>query len=130
MNWVALLENPQAVGSLFAETATFSHVELHEVIVAREGPVLRLRFDVSAVPSPLPARWPEGSNTTQFIIAAWGVADVELVGWGSSVSGELNVSRSGERIHLQFAGSACGFKASCIALRVERLSGYVNGNRG
>jgi hypothetical protein len=102
MSWVAFLANPQAVVSLFTETDGFTDVHLHEVIAWREGPGLRLRFDIAAVPSRLPKRWDEGANTTQFVIAAWGLADFRLVGWGWSVSGELKVSRVGERLQLHY----------------------------
>jgi hypothetical protein len=126
MSWVAFLANPQAVVTLFTATDGFTDIELHEVIAGREGPGLRLRFDIAAVPSPLPRRWDEGANTTQFVIAAWDVADLRLVGWGWSVSGGLNVSRVGERLQLQFAGSGCELTASCAMLRVEGVSGYIN----
>jgi hypothetical protein len=126
MSWVAFLANPQAVISLFTETDGFADVELHEVIAWREGPGLRLRFDIAAVPSPLPRRWDKGANTTQFVIAAWGIADLRLVGWGASISGELKVSRAGERLRLHFVGSGCELTASCAMLRVESVSGYIN----
>lgn len=81
MNWVDALDNPQAIRSLFRDVSALGPIELHEVLLDREGSVLRLRFDVPAVPSSMPRKWPKEANTTQFTLAAWGVGAVQLSGW-------------------------------------------------
>ena len=130
MNWVESLENPQAVSSLFSRAPDFSHIELHEVWLGRDGPVLRLRFDVTMVPSPLPRKWPKGSNTTQFVVAAWGIGSLQLTGWGTSMHGRLAVALVGPEAKLTFFSSECELNASFTALRVEKITGYIDGRDG
>jgi hypothetical protein len=127
MNWVDVLDNQQAVTSLFRDIAALSSITLHEVWLNREGPVLRLRFDVPVVPPVLPKKWPKGANTTQFTIAAWGVSDPQVSGWATTVPGTLSVSRVQKEARLEFTGPACEIRATFGWLRVERVSGYVAG---
>lgn len=126
MNWVDALDNPQAVVSLFGEAAGLSSVRLREACLHQDGPVLRLRFDAPAVPKNPPARWPQASNTTQVLLAAWQIHAVNIRGWAWDIRGELSVTeRDGGRV-LVFAGSDCDISAGFGLLRAERISGYVD----
>jgi len=130
MHWPQSLENPQAISSLFPGLDDLSLVELHEVIVHRDGPLLRLRFDVQIVPKPLPERWPVETNTTQITLAAWGVEALRFTGWGTSVFGLLSVEIKDNVRILSFTSKACEVKAQYTSLRVERVQGYVNQRDG
>lgn len=129
MSWVAQLENSQAVKSLFDDECDLSFVELHDAVLLREGPVLRLRFDVPMIPATRNRKWSEGANTTQFVLAAWGVESVSIVGWASQITGEISVSFSDNTQLISFVGAGCSIKAAFDLLRVERITGYVNGAR-
>lgn len=130
MAWPDFLENPQAIASLFASDVDLSHVDLHEIIVHRDGPVIRLRFDVTAMPDVPPGRWPIEANVTQITLAAWGVATLQLEGWATSVLGELSVCRDNDRYLLSFVGEHCHLAATCSSICIERLQGYVNHPHG
>jgi len=129
LDWVDALDNPQAIRSLFCDLSTFSEIRLYEISVNREGPVLRLRFDVPVVPAPLPKKWPDGANTTQITVAAWGLGALRLKGWTTDVCGDLSVSRIGNEMHIKIAGPTSQFKATFTCLHLERVSGYVAGGR-
>lgn len=107
MHWVSYLENPQSVTSIFDEACDFSSVELHEAVLSRDGPVLRLRFDVPILPMLSNRKWPEGANTTQFVMAAWGIDTLRIHGWTSQISGQLSVSGDEGSLHLTFAAPDC-----------------------
>jgi hypothetical protein len=126
MAWPDYLENPLAISSLFANPDDLSQINLHEIMAHRDGPVVRLRFDVTAMPEIFPARWPAEANTTQVTLAAWDVTTLQLDGWATSVFGQLSVARDGNRYLLSFASKTCQLRASCSSLRLERLQGYVN----
>lgn len=131
MYWPTFIENAQAVSSLFEEVDSLSVVELHEVVVHRDGPLVRLRFDIQIVPKALPKGWPADANTTQITLAAWGVEELSLNGWGTSVLGRLSVERSstGAQV-ITFVGGPCELRAKHSVLRVERIQGYVNERDG
>lgn len=129
MHWTAALENPQSITSLFGEPSALDLIDLHEVTVHREGPVLRLRFDIPAVPAPLPRKWPAGANTTQLVLAAWGVTALQISGWATRVQGQLEVERRDSETLLIFTSPNCRIEASVGELRIETVSGYIDGSR-
>ncbi|MCW2241615.1 immunity 50 family protein [Azospirillum canadense] len=128
MNWVDVLAHPHAVRSLFTDMTsfeTFARVDLHEINIDREGPVLRLRFDIPIVPSSPPKRWQKGVCVTQFVLAAWRVSSIDVQGFGWEVPGELTgawTSETHQALALCFSGPACQLRATCEVLRVERVS--------
>jgi len=130
MHWHQNLENPQAISSLFPGLDDLSLVELHEVIVHRDGPLLRLRFDVQVVPESLPGRWPSDTNTTQITLAAWGMEALRILGWGTSVSGLLSVERRDNVRILSFTSEGCEIRAQYAGLRVEKVHGYADQRDG
>jgi hypothetical protein len=124
--WVDVLENPKAINSLFRSTEGFSLIDLQEVGLISNGPGLRLRVDVDVVPTPLPSKWTLGSNTTQFVVTAWGISGLEIRGWSTSVAGQFTASPSDDRMHLHFHSKKCEITASALSLRVESMTGYIN----
>ena len=130
MPWIPFLDNVEAVTSLFGADRDFPLVDLHEATLGRDGPVLRLRFDVPAVPPTPPRRWPPGTNTTQFTMAAWGVSALAVNGWASQVEGEISVSHARHEYRLLFISPRCRIEASCTLLRMERVVGYTTVSEG
>jgi hypothetical protein len=126
MSIVASLENPQAIKSLFGDAIELSAIQLHEVVLHRDGPVLRLRFDIPILPEQLPKKWQAGVNTTQLSLAAWGLQSLQMEGWASNNGGELSVTADGELKRLTFNGEKCILNAICEILRIENISAYNN----
>lgn len=126
MSWSRYLENPDSLALLRVAAEDLGLIELHELTVHRDGPMLRLRFDLPFVPERLPVRWPAEANTTQITLAAWGVRDLSVVGWSTSVRGLLSVGDVGDARVLRFKGESCVVQTSYSLLRVEKVSGYVN----
>ncbi len=125
MSWSKYLENPDAVAA-FGAAEDLGSIELHELIVHRDGPVLRLRFDLPFVPAKFPARWPIEANTTQITLAAWGIGNLSVSGWGISVRGLLSAGDDSDGRVLRFTGESCAVQTFYTVLRVEKVSGYVN----
>ncbi len=126
MSWSQYIENPDAIAAFGVAAEDLGSIELHELIVHRDGPVLRLRFDVPFVPAKFPARWPIEANTTQITLAAWGIGNLSVAGWGTSVRGLLSAGDDGDGGVLRFNGENCAVQTSYAVLRVEKVSGYVN----
>jgi hypothetical protein len=74
----------------------------------------------------LPSKWAVGSNTTQLVVAIWGVGDLEIRGWSTSVGGPFIVTPIDGKLHLHFYSKKCEIKASALSLRVESITGYIN----
>lgn len=126
MKWTEIVENPQAIHSLFGATEGFELVDLHQASLATDGPALVLRFDVHAVPIPLPVRWPVGANRTQFVLEASGVSNLLVQGWSAARAGTLTVTKGGDGYVIVFASPACNLSAAVRCLRVSKVSGYIS----
>ena len=120
------IENPKALTALFGEGFDISEVDLHEVVVSRDGPSLKLRFDISRIPPTPPSRWPTGSNTTQIVLLAFPVERLELDGFVTECKGVLRTEAHQDHHFMQFSAPGCSLSCAFSWLRVESVSGYVN----
>lgn len=122
--------NPQALLTLFAEPPAFDPVALHEATLHRDGPLLRLRFDLPTFPDRPPPRWPSDANTAQVVLDLWGVADLMLHGWEPAPSGALTLERLPDGI-LAAAFTSAHTRLTCRArlARISSVSGYLSEER-
>ena len=120
------LENPQALTALFGDDFYLGDVSLHEVVIHRDGPSLRLRFDVQTVPRIKPARWPAEANTTQVVLHASPIEQLQVCGFTTCCAGVLRAKEDGGTKLMEFNGSGCTLKFTFSWLRVESVSGYIN----
>lgn len=120
------IENPKALTALFGEGFDIFDVNLHEVVVHRDGPSLRLRFDIPQVPRSTPSRWPTGANTTQVVLQAGSIEELQIAGFSNECRGSLqSLTNQGGKL-LEFNGSGCSLKCKFASLRVESVTGYIN----
>ena len=120
------IENPRALTALFGDDFDFMNVNLHEVVVHRDGPSLRLRFDIPQVPQSPPARWPASANTTQIVLQAGPIEELQITGFTSLCSGILRSLTDQGAPLLEFTASGCSVKCKFVSLRVESVTGYIN----
>jgi len=125
MDWTAAVANPQALASLPAGIGALP-VDLHEVILHRDGPSVRLSFDLAVVPDVLPARWDEDVNRTQVRLACFGVQTFALTGFTTTLSGQLSARPIDNGWMVTFAAGEVVLTLRTSLVRVESLSGYRN----
>jgi len=92
--------------------------------VHRDGPSVRLCFDLAAVPDPLPARWDADANRTQVRLACFDVKALALTGFATVVSGRLSVQSAGDAWSIEFKAGDVVLTLRTSLVRVESLSGY------
>ena len=126
--WFLNTDNPEAIQRLYDNQDGLERVELHEVVLQRDGPRLQLRFDLPRFPDHPPARWHPESNTVQVTLDLWGIEDLTLTGWGTHDVGELRLTRSNSTQHVAFEGAITRLTARFSIARVAKLSEYTNGN--
>ncbi len=120
------IENPQALTALFGDDFHLGEVSLHEVAIHRDGPSVRLRFDVQTVPRIKPTRWPAEANTTQVVLHASPVEQLQICGFTTCCVGVLRTKEEGGAKIIEFNGSGCTLTFTFSWLRVDSLSGYIN----
>lgn len=128
-SWLDLVGKSEFLAGLFGDRVpSLQCVEMHEIAVQRDGPSLRLRFDLQEFPTSAPAAWKaEGYNTLQLTIGMIGLQSVVLSGWATEVNGPLRIAAdedAGLRVHFDSASVSFGATASHAVL--ERVSPYVN----
>lgn len=132
MSWYDLCENPQAIHSLFPDSPPLDRIDLHEAVLHRDGPVLRLRGDLDGFPETRPPRWHEEDNTVQLTLALWGVSSVTVQGWEPDLPGVFTLARAGaDALDFEFRADGDGvvLRGSCRTARIEGLTAYCNERR-
>jgi hypothetical protein len=127
VNWITHVHNRQSLTSLFGEGVTFPTVLVHEIRIELAYSALYLRFDVAAIPSPLPKRWHESTNTTQITISAWSLHELSMSGWRSMTMAALSVVPENGKLGLRLEAPEAHLRVSVGALQVEKVSGYIDG---
>ena len=125
MHWTAAVMNPQSLDAFAADIGALP-VDLHEVTLHRDGPRVRLRFDVAAVPHPLPARWAGDANRTQVQLACFGISAFTLSGFTTTMSGRLTMRPSDQAWDVEFHAGDVVLALRTSLVRVESLSGYYD----
>ncbi|CAN7524390.1 Imm50 family immunity protein [Pseudoxanthomonas sp. LjRoot143] len=125
MDWTVAVSNPQSLAQLPSDIGA-RPIDLHEVILHRDGPRVRLRFDVDAVPNPLPARWGGDANRTQLQLACFGISAFTLSGFATTMSGRLAMRPAGGAWDVEFRVDDVVLALRTSMVRVESLSGYYD----
>jgi len=120
------IENPEMLAAFYSEFPRLERVTLHEVAIYRDGPTLRLRFDVPTFPDKAPKKWDASFNTAQFTLALCGIADLEIVHFHPCECGDLSLERVAGRIELRYASSTCSICGTADFAWVEKISGYCS----
>ncbi len=123
MDWTVAVSNPQSLAQLPSDIGA-RPIDLHEVILHRDGPSVRLRFDVDTVPHPLPARRDADANRTQVRLACFDVKTFALTGFATTLTGQLSVQSDDNAWNVEFRAGDVALTLRTPLVRVESLSGY------
>lgn len=123
-SWTEHLDNPKALSGYFSSREGLDDVDLHECSLDRDGPLLRLRFDLSRFPDKPSSRWDASANRAQATLAFWFVGDVDLRGYGTTMVGTLTVEPRGQLLDVRFHSPACVLSFTCVLARLDKLVGY------
>jgi hypothetical protein len=128
LEWIEALSNPQQVLAVYgAMMPTLEDVHIHEVRVGREGPTLRMRFDLSKFPENPPERWRrDGLDVVQLEIAFGGLGKVAIGQFSTDPVCDLEIRKDG-LVH--FAGESDSVKLLGVAstATILRVSAYAMG---
>ena len=123
--WYTFCENPQAIVQLYTAPPSLDDVEIHEIIMQRDGPHMQLRVELGTFPDKPPAKWPKEANAIQMTLDVWGVRELDLAGWGTTNRGTLTFSRTGENmVRFAFTSPTLHFTGQCLATRIGHFSAY------
>ncbi|MFF8400757.1 Imm50 family immunity protein [Streptomyces sp. NPDC015684] len=128
MPWVSLLHNPEGIASVYeGSPPDLLGVRLHEVVLHRDRPTLRLRLDLPRFPDRPPHKWAaQEFDTLQVEISLSGVREVEVAGFGTAVTADVRLGADNGVI-LDVTSPETRVRAVAAAVFVSKLSAYRNG---
>lgn len=121
------VENPEILAALYTGEPGPGRVPLHEVTLHRDGPTLRLRFDMPTFPDKPPKKWHPAFDTAQLTLGLYGVEKLEMTGFHPSERGALFLDRVEGKVQLRYTSSTCSISAAGLFARIEKMSGYCSG---
>ena len=125
MSWYKFIENRARLDAFFGDVDPPVDVDMHEIQLRRDGPELRLRFDIAIVPSILPAKWPVNTSHTQLVLSLYGIQGMTLQGFATTVCGPLLMKCTSASTELSFKGTVCTLIASGKGrLFIHTITGY------
>jgi Immunity protein 50 len=130
ISWLSSLSNPQGVLSVYGEEGPppLISVVLHEVLIGREGPFVRLRFDLPAYPVNPPGKWIRaGFNTVQVEILLGGARKLVLRGVSSEMVVDVRISKMEDFSLVEIDSSNFQLSVQADSISLAKLTGYANG---
>jgi Immunity protein 50 len=127
-SWLDFLVDASAIRSVFGDQVpTLENIDLHEVVLHRDGPRVLLRFDLSQFPSHPPKKWAfAGFNRVQVRLLAVGVRELAILGLQSECKLSLNVLAEGASIRIRTQEGATKIDLVADCLVVDGLSAYLD----
>jgi hypothetical protein len=124
--WGDLLVNPRAIEAIFGDQLPgLDNLELHEVVVHRDGPSVRVRFDIEEFPSDPPEKWRKAKhNRVQMEIVCVGVSDLSIQGLATNMMVSLSVEGESPNLGIQLTGPATTIEFSAMFVDLSRISAY------
>jgi hypothetical protein len=126
MSWISLLDGSHFLSLLFpGEPPSLESVELHEIKLESDGPVVRLRFDLPDFPASPPRKWVDQKfNVVQVEIMGIGVRSISLNGWSHNNIASIRLTKEGSEIQLRVRGDTVVVDATFGHIRVAKVSAY------
>ncbi|MBZ2188826.1 immunity 50 family protein [Alcanivorax sp. JB21] len=117
--------NPESLSTLFDSIDELDRLNVFEITLKREGPVLALRADLPRFPERPSKRWPPGANRVQVSIELLGVEGLSLSGFAPVNHGHLEVEPSLPGYAFSFHAQNLALSGRCSGLRIAGVSAYL-----
>lgn len=130
MSWTSLVQNPEGITSVYGGVVPpLTGVRIHALVLDREGPQLRVRFDLPVYPERAPKKWTvQRFNTVQVELAFGGLGEVDLRGFSVDPVGDICLT-GGEQLQVDIVSADVRVRASAESVYISDLSAYADGSR-
>lgn len=125
-NWTDFLTDADGLRAIFGdELPTLNQVDLHEVIMHRDGPRVVLRFDLSEFPINPPKKWVQaGYSCVQLKLVAVGIREFFVEGWCSECKCNIVIGSRGKSVELCVESEFVKIKIVADFLVFDGVSAY------
>ena len=124
-NWIDVLVDPAPLRAIYGEDLpTLKNIDLHEIILHRDGPAIVFRFDLAFLPKQMPKKWELGKfNRVQIQLAAFDIYDLSITGWKARCKIDVVVMRAEKIIRVSGRGDI-NFDLTADRLMIRKVSAY------
>lgn len=131
-DWTELLDDPRTVRAIYGDRApSLCGVEVHEIVVHRDGPSVVLHLGLEDFPADPPQKWREaGFNRVALRLRAFGVHEVLLEGITTNPTVDLTLVRDENLTHIRGTGDGLliDLKAEFVVVTSDSVSAYLKGD--
>lgn len=106
-DWLACVDNPEAISSLYDQVPTLTYAVLHRLALNEHGWVCNFTVAIATLPNRRPKRWSEAVNTVQI---EFGIAELitlrmpRMESWPESRAVQLKFVRNAGEVLVKAKG--------------------------
>ena len=128
-NWADLLDGPRTIRAVFGIAPSLDHVELHSILLNRDGPSETLKIELAEAEfsSFPPHKWREaGFNRAIVRLQCWGVRELDIRGLETEPILDLKIERVGQlfRVWGGIEQMSMDITADFLAVPSDSVSAY------
>jgi hypothetical protein len=124
-NWTDLLLDAAPVKAIFGpKLPTLEAIDLHGILLHRDGPRVELWFNLQEFPEHPPKKWVD-FNRVQIQLVATSVQKLEIAGLQTNIKVDLSIYKDGPLIRLHADNGLVRFDIGAEFVSVQRISAYL-----
>lgn len=124
--WADFLTDSAALYAIYGdELPALSQIDLHEILLHRDGARVSFRFDLPDFPKAPPKKWKEsGFNRVQLKLLVVGIRDVSIKGWPPEGNCNFVIFSNGQSISLKVEDGGLSVHLDADYLCLDGVSAY------
>ncbi len=129
MSWINLLTDNRSIKAIYGENVpSLNKVEIHKILLDRDGPVVAIRIDLTEFPKKPPEKWiKSGFNTVQIELRAIDIELLKIEGLETNMICDLSLSKVDDSCKLVIDNPNFKVNIKAKFLSLSYISAYVDG---
>jgi len=125
MSWIEFLDNPMSIRSIYDSDPDI--IEIFEITLGREGPILKMKALVNNFPDKPPKKWlVHQSNRVLVELSLFGLQTIEIHQWSTNNVGTFEIGRMEKgTLRFVFSGENTDIRGEADILLLAGFKHYL-----